>query len=104
MDKINAQKKEGLKQEALKWEALFRIANSSDYKNYLKPILESAFQNLWPDPAESKTPEEFHKQYSEQWGRAMAYKDLYNLLESSGKVAQNIAEQIKNPDKDYGIS
>lgn len=92
-----------LKQEALKWEALYRLSQTKEYQEYLKPILEEQFQNKWLDPAQFKTLEEFHKAYSEAYGRAQAYKEIFNFIASSGKVAQNIADQIKNPEKSYGI-
>lgn len=63
----------------------------------------SAFQLKWVDPSQAKTIEEFHKQYTEQYGRAMAFQEVYNMLESAPDVARNIAEQIKSPDRDYAI-
>lgn len=63
----------------------------------------AAFNNKWPDPSQAKTVEEFHKQYSEQYGRAMAYQEIFNMLEQADKMARNIAEQINNPKKDYGL-
>lgn len=93
-----------LKELANRFEGLHRLAQSGDYQKYLKPILEDAFNNKWPDPVEAKDAVEFHKQYVEQWARAMAYRDIYNLLASAGKQAEAIAKQIKNPTKDYGIT
>ncbi len=92
-----------IKTKLKEWEGLMRIYKSQDYQLYLKPILEKAFQNLWPDPTESKTYEEFYKQYTEQRGRAMAYKEIYNLLENAEVLTRNLAEQIKNPNKDYSL-
>lgn len=31
----------------------------------------------------------------------MAYKEIFNLLETADEMSRNIAEQIKNPTKDY---
>jgi len=92
------------KEKIAKWEALYRISQSTDYIEYLKPILQEAFNNKWPDPTQAKTPEEFHKQYTEQYGKAMAYKELYNLIESSGSVSRTLTSQIKNKKKGYGLS
>jgi hypothetical protein len=104
MAKNTSQKINSLKQEALKWEGLHRISQSTEYQEYLKPLLQEQFQNKWLDPAQFNSLEEFHKAYSEAWGRAQAYKEIYNMLESAGKVAQNMAEQIKSPQKDYAIT
>jgi hypothetical protein len=41
--------------------------------------------------------------YAEQHGRAMAYKEIFNLLASAGKMARETAKQIKKPSKDYGL-
>lgn len=89
------------KEKLAEWEGLMRIEKSQDYQLYLKPILEKAFQNKWPDPSKAMTYEEFHKQYAEQYGRAMAYQEITTLLENAGTLAKNLAEQMKNPTKDY---
>ena len=100
-----------LKKEMQKWEALHRISQSKDYTEYLKPILEAAFQNTWMNPneltdsGEPKFPnyESFHKAYTEQYGRAIAYKELYNMLSGAGAVLENLTKQINNPEKNYAI-
>lgn len=33
----------------------------------------------------------------------MAFKELFNLIENADTVARNIAEQIKNPARDYSL-
>jgi len=33
----------------------------------------------------------------------MAYQEIFNMLEQADKMARNIAEQINNPKKDYGL-
>lgn len=33
----------------------------------------------------------------------MAYKELYNLIEGASVQARVLAEQVKNPDKDYSL-
>ena len=94
-----------------KWEALNRIAHSQDYQKFLKPILENAFHNSWMDPNQLDkngrplfpTHEAFHKAYTEQYGRAVAYKELYNMLDGAGAVLENVAKQINNPDKNYEL-
>lgn len=92
-----------VKEKLQEWEGLMRLQKSQDYQLYLKPILERAFQNLWPAPSESKTYEEFHKQYVEQWGRAMAYKELFNLLENAEALVNQLTKQLKDPTKDYSL-
>lgn len=37
------------------------------------------------------------------YGKAMAFKELYTILESADITAQNLAQQIKNPQKDYAL-
>lgn len=61
-------------------------------------------QNLWPDPAEAKSVEEFHKQYTEHYGRAMAFKEIFSMLETADEMARNLAKQkAKTKDKSYAI-
>lgn len=96
-------KKDQIKKQLSLYEGLHRLSSSSDYQNYLKPILQEAFQNKWPDPTQAKTPEEFHKQYTEAYGRSMAYMEIFNLLANAGSVAQNLSKQLKNPDRNYEI-
>lgn len=96
-------KKQTLKKEMLKWEALNRIFSTKDYQLYLKPILEGAFTNIWPDPTKASSYEEFHKQYSEQYGRAMAYKEIFSMLEGAGRVLENLTKQVNDPDKNYAL-
>ena len=92
-----------LKAQLLVWEGRHRLSQSEDYQLYLKPLLMEAFNNLWPDPTQAKSAEEFHKQYSEAWGKAMAYKELFNLLNSAEKMVEALSKQIKNPEKDFTI-
>lgn len=49
-----------------------------------------------------RTTKEFHKAYTESYGKAMAYKELYNAIENAGAKALALSEQINNPKK-YGI-
>lgn len=92
-----------LKRELRKWQALSNLSKNKDYQQFLKPILREAFSNLWPDPSRAHSFEEFFKQYSEQYGRAIAYKEIYNMLESAETMVVNLSEQIKKPKKDYVI-
>ena len=95
--------KSKLKAQVDKWEGLHRIAQSEDYKEYLKPILEGAFHNKWVDPASAETSEQFFKQYTEAYGRANAYKEIFTMLDQAGEMAINLAKQANNPDRDYGL-
>ena len=90
-----------LTQELKKQEALERISKSQDYQEYLKPILESAVKNKWLDPSEFKSLEEFHKAYSESFGRASAFRELMMILDNAGTMARNISEQMSKPKKNY---
>lgn len=41
--------------------------------------------------------------YSAAYGKAKAFQELYDMFESADAMSQNIAKQIKNPDKNYEI-
>jgi len=86
-----------------RYAALGAICKLPEYQNHLKPILQEAFQNKWPDPTQAKGTKEFHKQYTEQYGRAMAYKELFNMIEGGESMAKTMAEQIASPKKTYGM-
>ena len=88
-----------LKQELQKWEAFNRISKTEDYLKYLKPLLEQAQVNKWPDPAQ----ENFSRIYPVEYGRATAYKEIQMLMESAEAMIQNISKQIKDPTKNYEI-
>lgn len=87
-----------------RYQALLRICKSPDYQEHLKPILMEAFHNKWPDPSQSQDLAQFHKQYSEQYGRAMAFKEIYNMIETAEKASVELAKQMALPKKDYGLS
>jgi hypothetical protein len=88
-----------LKQELTKWEAFNRLQGNPDYQTFLKPLLQSAFNNIWPDPAEDN----FEKKYVIQYARAKAYKEIHDLLETSEAMIKNIRTQVSQPDKNYEI-
>jgi len=90
---------QALKKEILKWEALNRIAKTQDYQEYLKPILEQAQINKWPDPVQ----ENFSKIYRVEYGRALAFKEIQNILETAEAMIINLTKQINDPDKNYEI-
>jgi hypothetical protein len=91
----NLKKRQQLEQ-LKKWEGLARIAQSEDYLNHLKPLLSDAFNNKWLDPASSTNYQDFHKQYTELYGRAMAYQELYNTLENSKAMVVKVSEQVNS--------
>jgi hypothetical protein len=88
-----------LKQELNKWEAFNRLNSNPDYLNFLKPLLQSALNNIWPDPAEA----DFDRKYIIQFARAKAYKEIFDILETSGSMIDNIRKQIVEPEKNYSI-
>lgn len=88
-----------LKQELLKWEAFNRMSHSQDYLEYLKPLLNQALHNKWPDPAQ----EDFDKKYIIEYSRAMAYKEIYDIMETAEAMIKNLTKQIKDPQKNYEI-
>src|SRR3990167_115449 len=91
-------RQELLKQEWGKWEAFNRLSGNPDYQSYLKPLLES-IRNKWPDPAQ----EGFDRKYIIEFARAQAYLEIYNLMETSGKMIENIRKQMEEPEKNYAI-
>ena len=88
-----------LKQELDKWEAFNRLNSQPEYLNFLKPLLQQAFSNLWPDPAQP----DFQNKYVIEYSRAKAYKEIYDLMETAGKMAENIRKQMSEPEKNYAI-
>ena len=88
-----------LKQELNKWEAYNRLQGNPDYQLHLKPLLESAFNNKWPDPAQ----EDFDRKYIIDFARAKAFMEIYILLETSKTMIENIRKQMNQPEKNYEI-
>jgi len=88
-----------LKQELGKWEAFNRLQGNPDYQQYLKPLLQQALNNLWPDPAQP----DFEKKYHIEYARAKAYQEIYNILETSKTMIENIRKQMSEPEKNYQI-
>lgn len=66
-------------------------------------MLEAQFQNKWLDPAQFKTLKEFHKAYSESFGRAMAYKEIADKLDKAKATYQEIKKKIDSPTKSYEL-
>ena len=88
-----------LKQELLKQEALSRINKSQDYLQHLKPELETAFTNKWPDPSQK----DFDRKYVIEFARANAYKEIFNKLATADHMIEAITKQIAEPEKNYEI-
>lgn len=83
--------------------ALSQICKSQEYQNHLKPRLAEAFTIKWLDPSQATNLQEFHKQYSEIYGRAMAYKEIYDWIETAEKTLIARVTQFDNAKKGYGI-
>lgn len=74
-------------------------------------ILQEAFNNKWPQPDQldsDKKPlfttyESFHKAYTEQYGKAMAFKEIFTMIESADDMSRNLAEQMSGKKKTYGF-
>jgi hypothetical protein len=98
----SAQSKQ-LKEILERYQALHRICQMEEYRLHLKPILEEAFKNKWPDPSQSKSTKEFHKQYTEQYGKAMAFRELFNMIEGAEKLANNLTQEMAKPKSSYGL-
>src|SRR3990167_10843489 len=68
---VDTLRKSRLKVYLKQQEALYRICQSKDYQEFLKPILQAAFHNKWLDPAQQdkegkllfQTLEQFHRAY-----------------------------------------
>jgi hypothetical protein len=88
-----------LKQELLKWEAFNRICKSEDYLLYLKPLLQQALNNKWPDPAQ----QDFDKKYIIEYSRAKAYEEIFNLMELAEGMIKNLRKQMDEPERNYEI-
>ena len=93
--------------EIQRWEALNRIRESEDYQQHLKPILEAAQLNKWLDPNQLDkqgqplfpTVKEFHKVYTEAYGRAKAFEELQIMIDGSQKILENLSEQTLKKSK-----
>lgn len=59
--------------------------------------------NKWLEPSEFKTQEEFFKAYTEAHGRAMAYKEIIDLVGGSESKIASIKKAIDNSGKSYEI-
>jgi hypothetical protein len=88
-----------LRQELQKWEAFNRLCHLKDYQDYLKPLLEQARLNKWPDPLQDK----FEDVYKVEYGRATAYKEIQMLMDTAEGMIKNITKQMKDPEKNYEI-
>jgi hypothetical protein len=88
-----------LKQELLKWEGLNLLSHNQEYRTYLKPLLQAAFHNKWPDPAQ----EDFDRKYIIEFSRAKAYEEIYNMLEMAETMIKSLTKQMKDPQKNYEI-
>ena len=62
-------------------------------------MLEKAQVNKWPDPLQDK----FADAYKVEYGRATAYKEIFNIMELSEGMIKNLVKQINDPEKNYEI-
>jgi hypothetical protein len=88
-----------LKRALLQWEAFNRICHSQDYQEYLKPLLLSALNNKWPDPAQ----DDFDKKYIIEYSRAKAFEEIFSLMETAEPMIKNLTKQISDPQKNYEL-
>lgn len=60
----------------------------------------AAFNNKWLNPEDFKSFEEFHKAYTEERGRALAYQEIFNLLEGAEQRITDIRKQLDTLKRD----
>jgi ribosome-binding ATPase YchF (GTP1/OBG family) len=97
--KQDSQRQILLKQELLKWEAFNRLAQSQDYLQYLKPVLQQALTNKWPDPLQTN----FGDAYKVEYARAKAFEEIINIMASAESMIKNLVKQLEEPEKNYEI-
>lgn len=75
------------------------MAKSEEYLRFLKPILEQALNNKWPDPAQ----EGFERKYIIDFSRAKAFQEIYLMLENAETHILNIKKQLEKPVKNFSL-
>lgn len=97
-------KKIELKKQLNFAEALFRIYKSDDFQTHLLPLLDKVISSsYWPNPADYKTNEEFMIAYNSMYGKTKAYEEFLRLFTGAESQINSIREQLKKPDKKYGV-
>ena len=84
-------------------EALHRLSQQEEYRQYLKPLLEQALYNKWLDPSEFNDNESFKKAYDEMFGRMRAFKELHELIEGAKDRAATIKKEMEKPEVNFSI-
>ena len=105
------EKKTHLREKLQFWEALNRLSKMEEYKDYLRPRLQEAFNNRWIDPNQVDengqplfdTYEAFHKAYTEMRGKAVAYQEITNMIDGASAMVEQISKAIEDPSADYGL-
>lgn len=87
-----------VKLQLIRWQALNRLCKSTDYQQHLKPYLQQAFSNKWIDPSQFKTLGEFHKSYTENFGKATAFQEIIDLLDSAELAEQQTQALLNKPE------
>lgn len=92
-----------LQKELPQLEALFRLKQQQEWVMYLKPLLSLQLTNKWLDPTKYPSNEEFIRAYDAMYGRAIAYQEIIDLIDSSESRIEEIKRQLEITEKSYGI-
>lgn len=85
-------------------EAFNRIYKSIDFQNFVLPVFKKVVNNdVWPNPSNYKTNEEFLKAYSEEYYRTNAYKELLKVFSGAEDAINTIRKELEKPDRTVGI-
>ena len=92
-----------LKRDLAPLEAYSRLHKSPEWEMYLKPQLSQALTNKWLDPTKYPSDPEFIRAYNQAHARAMAYKEVIDLVEGADQRIEEIKRQLEVTNKKYAI-
>ena len=96
----SSRKSKSKNKELIRWEALDRISKLQEYQEHLRPILINAQQNKWLEPEKFKTLDQFHKAYSEVYGRAKAFGEIQTMIDGASAMLKSLAD-VEGKKKSY---
>lgn len=95
--------KEQLESSLQKAAGLTRIAQSTDYTQYLLPYMEKLASPIPIDSTTFKTEAEYIHALKENNTRAKIYKEFIAFLANQEGIMNLIREKLKAPQKSHGI-
>jgi len=92
-----------LQKDLQECQALDRISQLSEWKNYLKPVLQAQLNNKWLDPAEFSDNETFIKAYNEVYARARAFQEVILKIDGASNRISDIKTRMESLTKNYAV-